>query len=337
MSSISSLLLASGIQLSRDHFQRINDQLDRLGGELQQDSGKLQEIQQSQILSHEEEVDSRERAVLDCEQPPVAPSQSSISSIIRRLDASNTTLMHLDDSSDQSQLTLKALLDIVEGLERQQINTGNLLKKIEALLLRGSVPGHLQKAPLIYEDALLRKFAIDLEFISSYDMFLYVIRDQFKGTEGECKIWKRDFGFEDKNQKSLELSGVWSSDILSGKTVFMRVTFHNEGVARRCCLGSKTVNVGTCDQAEIRCLACGMRYLERPVSSEEPTVNKAVFKNFSRPFLTSSLDSSRSGQSVCCLSFFKRIEIRSRTPNESANEKLLLPFPIPYGIHSRGS
>ena len=52
-------------------------------------------------------------------------------------------------------------------LPRSSIASFNeLLRKLESLL-HSSIPDHLQKAPLIYEDASLRKFSVDLEFISS--------------------------------------------------------------------------------------------------------------------------------------------------------------------------
>lgn len=37
----------------------------------------------------------------------------------------------------------------------------------------------------------------------------------------------KQYNFEDKRQRPLSLAGVWSSEILYGKTVFMRVRFEN--------------------------------------------------------------------------------------------------------------
>ena len=43
----------------------------------------------------------------------------------------------------------------------------DLRARVEYTLLEQRIPAHPEKAPLVYEDALLRKFSIDLEFIAS--------------------------------------------------------------------------------------------------------------------------------------------------------------------------
>ena len=144
----------------------------------------------------------------------------------------------------------------------------DLLRRLEALL-RNSIPSYFGKAPLIYEDALLRKFALDLDFIpscmtitplsflelaetSSDDIFIHVVNQHYKGTNGELKIRNQEYIFEDKNQKPLNLAGVWGSDILSGKCVFMRVLFDEDNASKsQQCPSCRSINEGACTQSEI--------------------------------------------------------------------------------------
>ena len=83
------------------------------------------------------------------------------------------------------------------------------------------------------------------------DLFLQVVGSHYKGTEGETKIEKGEYAFEDKSQKALCLAGVWTSDILSGKSVFMRVTFDDVTSPQNQCPSCKAITEDTTSQTEI--------------------------------------------------------------------------------------
>ena len=62
---------------------------------------------------------------------------------------------------------------------------------------------------------------------------------------------KREFVFEDKNRKLLNLAGVWTSDILSGKTVFMRVNFDDVSNSQGQCPSCDSYTEDEHEQTEI--------------------------------------------------------------------------------------
>ena len=232
-----------------------------------------------------------------------------------KLDLCHNTCLEINDSSQQCKQSLRTLLDLVKGLDKHQTDTSSLTRRLEALLLQYSIPDHLQKAPLIYEDASLRKFSIDLEFIPSYDLFLSVIDSHYKGTEGEIKIKRKEYAFEDKNHKLLaNLAGVWSSDILSGKQVLMRVTFDDHATPQGRCPCCKAGNDITCDKIEVTCRNCSIRYLKRPAFyRDQPSTGTLALPTFGTS--PKSINPVPPGQGVCALNFFKRIQVLLKERN----------------------
>ena len=84
------------------------------------------------------------------------------------------------------------------------------------------------------------------------DVFIHVINDHYKDTEGQFKIRNQEYIFEDKNQKPLSLAGVWSSDILSGKSIFMRVLSDEDiRLETQRCPACKSKNEDACTQGEL--------------------------------------------------------------------------------------
>ena len=83
------------------------------------------------------------------------------------------------------------------------------------------------------------------------DVFLQVVGSHYKGTEGETKIERGEYAFEDKSQKALSLAGVWTSDILSGKSVFMRVMFDEIASPQNQCPSCKAITEDITSQTEI--------------------------------------------------------------------------------------
>ena len=66
---------------------------------------------------------------------------------------------------------LKQLLTLNSRKTLNASLLSDLRARAEYTLLEHHVPAYPEKAPLVYEDALLRKFSVDLDFVASCTLY----------------------------------------------------------------------------------------------------------------------------------------------------------------------
>ena len=143
------------------------------------------------------------------------------------------------------------------------IQLNSLLHRLEKLLEQQNIPQKLDKTwtqePMILDDALGRIFPIHLEFINSWESFLFVLSGHFKCIPGNDKISRKEFLLHRQAGKCIDFDLPWSEAFVPGVTVTMGVVFSRRRVARSSCPLCHADNDDATD-CEVQCRDCQTKY-----------------------------------------------------------------------------
>ena len=162
-------------------------------------------------------------------------------------------------------------------LEKVQL----LLDRLAAMMAQQEIPQKLEKTwtqePAILDDALGRIFPIHLEFINSWDSFLYVLAGHFKGTPGATKIDKREFLLHGTAGRQIQFQDFWGNAFRPGEKITMSMLFARRRVARSSCPLCHADNEDATD-FEVQCKECNTSYRRiTEVSSESQTSDQTTY------------------------------------------------------------
>ena len=210
----------------------------------------------------------------------------------------------------------------------------SLIDRLEALLTQQGIPQKLgktwQQEPMVLEDALNRVFPIHLDFISSWDSFLFVLNGHFKDTAGEGKVARKEFLLFDQTGCAVSFHKPWHEAFTSGQRVSMAMLFTRRRVSRSSCPLCLADNDDPTD-CEVQCKECHTKYT-RIVEvgsdlNDEPGSPSLASTAYKHRF-TQGSESSREERNTFRaqeeevepsheLHAFKRLVLRAQTSSES--------------------
>ncbi|MCJ1334191.1 hypothetical protein MMC10_010898 [Thelotrema lepadinum] len=247
VSSISAILIASGLDFSQRAHHYTNSRLEDVLGKLQISCDEFHATQNRNRIEVLAAVAANDEAQLarheKCELLQITHYEE-LRTRLSRLELTTTAnnnqkqdvLICMNTLMEDNRAYFQLLLEILKifasfGL----VSFVQLMQLMQHVLMLRYMPVHpTNQRYLVFQDAIFREFCIDVDLIP-YESFTGLIEDKFRDTIGSQTVQMKNYIFEDKLQQPLQLAGAWSSEILGGRHVFMRAVFDNTNTSLNDC------------------------------------------------------------------------------------------------------